>query len=103
MTPHLGRLAAAASTVVQALLTEDEIEQMHVIEHPGSDGRDGPEVHLTVTARGEVSRHFLWCDGWVEESPEELSARIASELQDFISESRFGWGEQRPWPPVPRA
>ena len=32
----------------------------------------------------------------------EVPARIASGPQDAVSESRLGWGRQRPWPPAGR-
>ena len=88
VTPHLAGLAATVLPVLQQLFTGEELE--------GIDLQRGPDgaVQLVVTAVGEQSWHWLWQHG-VDESPEGLAARVASELQDAVSESRFGWGHQR--------
>ena len=39
-----------------------------------------------------------WHQGQAAESAEDGRARLASELQDFIAESRFAWSELRPNP-----
>ena len=53
------------------------------------------DVLLRVVAVGEEFGVWLWTPGQVEESPAELRARLASDLQDHIAESRFGWAELR--------
>ena len=49
-------------------------------------------LHLVVS--GEQFDLMVTQDG-VEESSEELTERLQSELQDWIAESRFAWGEHR--------
>jgi hypothetical protein len=98
----VARLAAAAVPVVYDLLTDAELERVCVVHRLGEDAPDGPEAVLVVTARGEESQHSLWRLGQAEESAAAVRARIASELQDFVSGSRFGWGQQRRWPPADR-
>jgi hypothetical protein len=97
-TPHVGQLLQDIGPVLVGLLAPDEIEQVSVGRHqdPGDGG--ALQVLLSVTVQGEESRHYLWREGQVEESSEELRKRLAGEVQDFIAESRFAWGERRAWP-----
>jgi hypothetical protein len=50
---------------------------------------------LELLIVGETFSLFLSEDS-VEESATEMRARLRSELQTWISESAFGWGELRP-------
>ena len=50
---------------------------------------------LRVVAVREELGVWLWTPGQVGESPAELRARLASDLQDHIAESRSGWAELR--------
>ena len=95
MPPHLGDLLASVGPVVSALFAADELERVTVEHVPPRPGDGSPHVLLVVVARGEVLRSHLWTDGQAAEPVEGLQERIASELQDAISESRFGWGELR--------
>ena len=52
----------------------------------------GTDTMIVVTTLGETQG--LWVDG--SESPSELHERVRSDLQDFVAESRFGWGQLRP-------
>jgi hypothetical protein len=79
--------------VVASLLTADELESVVVFEE-----RTGHEVRATVVARGETSNHYLQRQRSLPAFEEELAggaAQFASELEDFVAESSFGWGEQR--------
>jgi len=49
-------------------------------------------LHLTV---GEERFDLQLGEKGVSETPEELIERIRSELQDWIAESRFAWGQLR--------
>lgn len=97
----MGRLAATVGPVLEGLLTAEEIERVRLVRQLGGDGADEPEILLVVTVRGEEFRHYLWRQGQVDESGTDLQERLAGELQDFIAESGFAWGQQRPWPPTP--
>lgn len=79
--------------VVASVLTADELESLVVFEE-----RDYHEVRATVVARGEPSYHYLHMRRSLPAAGEELggrAAQFASELEDFIVESSFAWGEQR--------
>ncbi|RIX30480.1 hypothetical protein [Amnibacterium setariae] len=51
-----------------------------------------PEAMLEVRTLGE--HRGIWVDG--DETSSEVYARVRSELQDFVAESGFGWGQLRP-------
>ena len=55
------------------------------------------DVLLRVVAVREELGVWLWTHGQVDESAAELRARLASDLQDLVAESRFGWAQQRPY------
>jgi hypothetical protein len=59
----------------------------------------GPPSHtqlwLHVVACGEIFDFRIWSTDSPDDGAAELRARLTSDLQDWIAESRFGWGEQR--------
>ena len=81
--------------VLDQLLRPGELDTVRL--DPPVTGTWPPSVpvQLQVTAVGETCHSWAWDPGQVEETPAELRARLASELQDFIAESRFGWSELR--------
>ena len=51
-----------------------------------------------LAAGGETSYHYLQMQRSLPAADEELAAtaaQFASELEDFVAESGFAWGEQR--------
>ena len=82
--------------VLDQLLRPGELDGIRL--DPPVTGAWPPSVSvlLQVTAVGETCHFWAWNPGQVDESAAELRARLASDLQDFIAESRFGWAEQRP-------
>lgn len=50
---------------------------------------------LEVVLRDERFQTFVWSPSDPPSSPTKIRSRIASELQDFVAESRFGWGSLR--------
>ena len=86
----LDLLDDVVSPVLRALLRDGELEALSV-EHTGG------EVQLELTLRGEIFRTTLWSAS-IDEPPADTRDRLASDLQDFIAESRFAWGDQRRWP-----
>lgn len=79
--------------VVASVLTADELESVVLFEEPSYH-----EVRATVVARGEASYHYLRMQRSLPAAEEELAdraAQFASELEDFVAESGFAWGEQR--------
>jgi hypothetical protein len=57
-------------------------------------GIDGPHAVLTVSAGGEELFFYLWRADF-DETVADCAARLFSDLQDWISETRFGWGQLR--------
>jgi len=79
--------------VVVSVLSNEELESVVVFEESSSH-----EVRATVVARGETSYHYLQMERSLPVADEELvsrAAQFASELEDFVAESSFAWGELR--------
>ncbi|ABS03868.1 hypothetical protein [Kineococcus radiotolerans] len=100
---HLHTLKnTVALPVVTSLLREEELQQLTL--HWGIDGDPG-DVWITITAAGETFQDLLSSPSWhggdtdgEQHSPftaQECAQRLASHLEDWITESRFGWGQQR--------
>lgn len=51
-----------------------------------------PEAMLEVRTLDEYQG--IWIDG--HETAAEVYERVRSDLQDFVAESKFGWGQLRP-------
>lgn len=75
--------------VLGALLSHDEVDSIHITRS------DSGQLTLHLSACGEPSSFYLWAPDWSRESDAEVRRRLASELQDFIAESTFAWGERR--------
>jgi hypothetical protein len=82
-------LGDVVEPVTSAMLEPTELESVGIGFDP--DAR----VVLDLVVAGETSQHFLWGPDWEPETPADTRQRLASELQDFIAESRFGWGQER--------
>lgn len=90
--------------VVRGLLADDELTSLSL--HWGRDGTPG-DTWVRLTARGEVFEDHLTAPDWgldVTSDPaggplaldlEAVAGRLASDLEDWIAESGFGWGQQR--------
>ncbi|RZS79978.1 hypothetical protein EV189_3457 [Motilibacter rhizosphaerae] len=80
--------------VVASLLTPEEVEAVAV-----RDGVHGhpDDVWVCVTACGEQYVAMLLSGEWAQTGPsdEEVAAGFADQLQDWVAESRFGWGQLR--------
>ena len=83
--------------VLDQLLRPGELTSTSVMCPLPWSGPPLGDVLLRVVAVREELGVWLWTHGQVEESPAELRARLASDLQDHIAESRFGWSELRPY------
>lgn len=93
--------------ILATVLRPDELEA--VVVGWAADWRSGPptevaeqddevELWARVTARGET----MSCQLWQPTLQDDVTLdAFADQLEDFISESRFAWGEQRlvprPW------
>ncbi|QWT23894.1 hypothetical protein KPL76_00075 [Subtercola sp. PAMC28395] len=73
---------------VKELLRPGELERVSI----WSDGEGG--FRLEVVAVGEVMTTLIFSDRF-SESEERLGERFRSDLQDWVAESRFGWGQLR--------
>ena len=87
--------------VVRSLLTEGELEQITVSWAANGDPGD---VWVHVVAAGEVFGCWMFSRSWpghgpdgdhTTTTPQECAERLADQLEDWIAESRFGWGQQR--------
>ena len=79
--------------VVASLLTDDELE--HLAVHRGVDG-EPDDVWVVLTAAGEVFNGWLSQPGAEDDwTPQRCAEHLADGLEDWIAESRFGWGQQR--------
>jgi hypothetical protein len=85
-------LGTVVIPVVAALLHEENIQEICMY----SDDASGSETQLRIVADGETFRFYVTTPGQAPESPEDMRHRLAEDLQDFVSESAFGWGQQRP-------
>ncbi len=89
-------LKSTVREAVGALLTNDEIAHLSVDGRAPGAAPDGSVIawlHLVVSA-GEQFDLPLVQPGVVE-IREEMVERVISELQDWIAESRFAWGQLR--------
>ncbi len=81
--------------VVTSVLSAQELEALELSW--GVDG-DGADVWVRLTARGELFEHWLsspeW-DGHAPRNPAVLAERLADQLEDWVCETRFAWGERR--------
>jgi hypothetical protein len=78
--------------VVRALIRDDEtVDGISLRPEPGSG------LLLTISIEGEPFRWHADLGG-APETEEHGRSRLASDLQDFVAESRFGWGQLRPHP-----
>ena len=84
--------------VLDQMLRPGELDDVSAIPTPTGPWPGSEGTLLRVVAAGEPFHFWVWTPGVVEETPAELRARLASDLQDFIAESRFGWAELRPYP-----
>jgi len=85
----------AVDPVVAGLLQPGELDELTV--HWGEAGLPG-DVWVRLVARGEAFTQLLSSSDWEGEQragAEELAARLADQLEDWICETTFGWGQQR--------
>lgn len=88
-----------AEPVVTSLLTDDELGSLST--HRGVGGETG-EVWVRIVAGGEAFLGFLplWSDEELDgegalTGAQHSAEHLASNLEDWIAESGFGWGQQR--------
>jgi hypothetical protein len=73
---------------VEAVFREGELAAVELREAGGS-------LHFSVTVAGETFTDQIVQAGVPGPSVDDWRERLRSNLADFVSESRFGWGENR--------
>ncbi|WP_375504632.1 hypothetical protein [uncultured Jatrophihabitans sp.] len=87
--------AKAVLPVVASLLSEDELEDLHLAWGAPPNERD---VWLHLVARGEVFEDLLdspTYEGGGELDAVTVAARLADRMQDWVCETAFAWGQLR--------
>lgn len=74
--------------VVAAMLADENVGELSL--RMLQDG-----LLLTLEAEGERFQCYLSTEGAAPRSEGEMREGLAADLQDFIAESRFGWGQLR--------
>ncbi|GAA2141731.1 hypothetical protein GCM10009844_12370 [Nocardioides koreensis] len=104
MDPEEQRIAGVADVVahivapaLEAVLRPDEVDAASVARRaPSADPRHWyAELELSLVGERLVDRVY---ESTIDASVTDWRNRLASNLQDFVAESRFGWGEWRPLP-----
>ena len=83
--------------VLDQLLRPGELDQVGLEPPVTGPWPPSEAVLLRVVVVGEAFGSWAWTPGQVDETAAELRARLASDLQDFIAESGFGWAQLRPY------
>lgn len=77
--------------VVAGLLAADELEQTTVYRSAGSQ-----EIRVWITAGGEDFHELLARPAYsLSAEPAAVAEHLADRLEDWVCETRFGWGQQR--------
>lgn len=82
-------LRDAVVPVLAQLVRAEEIDRVSL-------QRNESAAWVELTLRGEQAHLWVWTAGETPLGAAGLRQRMASDLQDFIAESGFGWGELRP-------
>jgi predicted DCC family thiol-disulfide oxidoreductase YuxK len=92
------RARSLARRVLESLLSADEAGRLAFVVVHAETGRS-PSGELPVDASMQIvygigdDRGATWLTS--DETPEQLGALLTDELQTFIAESGFGWGDWR--------
>lgn len=81
--------------VVTSLFSPDELDGVTVRWGALPKGSD---VWVRVVAGGELYEHLVLCGGSGPADPvarREAAVQLADGLEDFVCETRFGWGQHR--------
>lgn len=95
------RARARVHALVASVVRHHELDELRLEwETPRAEGWeaavvDGAALRLTVTAIGSESwSREIWGSDWSCAWEEEL-AQVADQLEDWVCETRFAWGQQR--------
>ncbi len=96
----VGELKVAIQPALQEILTAEELAStsVRVTDESTPLASLDDEQPLTESTQLQVfimgESAILWVNG--DETHEEVYTRVRSDLQDFVAESTFGWGQLRP-------
>jgi len=85
----------AVDPVVAGVLRPGELEELSV--HRGENGSPG-DVWVRLAAGGEAFTQLLSSvdrEGEPRAGVQELAARLADQLEDWVCQTTFAWGERR--------
>lgn len=90
-------MALIVSPVLEVMLKPEELHAASLARRQGPDSESHWYAELELNLVGErfIDRVY---ESTIDSSVTEWRNRLASNLQDFVAESRFGWGEWRPLP-----
>lgn len=90
-------MASVVSPALEVMLKPDELHAVSLARRTGPDSESHWYAELELDLVGErfVDRVY---ESTIDCSVTEWRNRLASNLQDFVAESRFGWAEWRPLP-----
>ena len=98
----VAEVLALVRPAFRGMLHDDEYRSLRLVVVP-TEASGGPALneddlveHGSAVLRWRIMQERGW-SGWldVDGGPEALVRGVQSDLQDFIAESRFGWGEFR--------
>lgn len=85
----------AVDPVVHSLLRPEELAGARIVVYQENGA---PEINLWLEAVAEEMRHWLWHPGYSAHDsldPVEIAAHLADSMEDWVCETRFGWGQHR--------
>lgn len=76
---------------ISAVLKDDELGDAELTLRSSDDGN---QVQMFLTVRGERFEDLIY-DASMDYPLSGWRDRLTSNLQDFVAESKFGWGQKR--------
>ena len=104
----VGEVLRIVAPALREILTEHELAAttIRAVRQPGDQQMPALETWPTLGNGDRLDDRTLLhirtfvdsCGSWVQgrETASEMYERVRSELQDFVAESTFGWGQLRP-------
>ncbi|GAA2008234.1 hypothetical protein JL107_15900 [Nakamurella flavida] len=78
--------------VIRSLLTDDEYRSTRVYWQ--SDAPDAMRVDVVAAEDASIGGWLTWT-ALGNQTVEQIAAKFASDMEDWVCETRFGWGQQR--------
>ena len=88
-------MASIVSPALEVMLKPEELHAVSLTRRTGPDSEPHWYADLELNLVGERFHDRVY-ESTIDASVTEWRNRLASNLQDFVAESRFGWGEWRP-------